>query len=80
MHSRDQLASIGPCVLKGKPDDAFGCRAGDDADGLGGHVGYDVVLDARIEPLGVLAHDHEIDVLVARGHSRHGARRTQVSV
>ena len=46
---------------------------------LGG-VGAHHVLDAGVEVLGVLAHDHQVDALVAAPHSLDGARRAQAGV
>ena len=52
---------------------------GDDLDGLGGVLAHHV-LDARVEVLGVLAHDDQVDVLVARAHAGDGHGRPQVGV
>ena len=66
-------------VVEGEPRDPLRRGTGDDLDALGG-VGADHVLDAGVEVLGVLADDHEVDVLVARVEPAHRARRTQVRV
>ena len=57
-------------VLEGEADDAIGSEPRDDRDRLGRILrGIDEVLDARVFTLGVLANDHEIDVVVARDAS-----------
>ena len=71
-----------PCaarVVEGEAHDALAGGAGDDLDGLGG-VGAHHVLDAGVEVLGVLAHDHQVDALVAAPHPLDGARRAQAGV
>ena len=66
-------------VLEREPGDPLRGGAGDDLDALGG-VRADHVLDARVEVLGVLAHDHEVDVLVARLDALEGPRGPEVRV
>ena len=44
------------------------------------HARHDHVLDAGIEVFGVLPHDHEVDVLVARLDAHNRAHRPQIGV
>ena len=73
------LPAVGDRVLEGEPGDPLRGGPGDDLDALG-RVGADHVLDAGVEVLGVLADDHQVDVLVARVEALHRARRAQVGV
>ena len=66
-------------VVEGVAGDPLGRRPGDDLDALGG-VGPDHVLDPGVQVLGVLADDHEVDVLVARVEALHRAGRADVGV
>ena len=75
----DLAPAVRDRVVEGEPGDPLGRGAGDDLDALGG-VRADHVLDARVQVLGVLAHDHEVDVLVARLEALHRAGRAQVGV
>ena len=66
MDERDLLAAVLPRVLERVHDHALAAELRDDRDRLGGGAPrIDVVLDARVQVLGVLAHDHEVDVGVA---------------
>ncbi len=76
---RDLAPAVGDGVVEGEPGDPLRGGAGDDLDALGG-VGADHVLDPGVQVLGVLADDHEIDVLVARVEALHRSRRAQVRV
>ena len=79
VHGRDLVPAVGDRVIEGEARDPLGCGAGDDLDALGG-VGTDPVLDARVQVLGVLADDDQVDVLVARLDALHRPRRAQVRV
>ena len=76
---RDLAAAVGDGVLEGEARDPLGGGAGDDLDALGG-VLADHVLDAGVEVLGVLADDHEVDVVVARLEALDGAGGPEVGV
>ena len=76
---RDLAPAVGDRVVEREPGDPLGRRAGDDLDALRG-VAADHVLDAGVQVLGVLADDHEVDVLVARVEPLHRAGRAQVGV
>ena len=73
----DLLPAVREGVLEGVADDALGAGARDDRDRLRRRAPrIHVVLHARVQVLGVLAHHHQIHVLVARGHALerpHGA-------
>ena len=60
--------------LEGEPDDPLGRRPRDEPQALD-HAGHDLVLQPGVQPLGVLADDDEIDVLVRRLHARQRADR-----
>ncbi len=76
---RDLAAAVGDGIVEREPGDPLRRCAGDDLDALRG-VGSDHVLDARVEVLGVLADDDEVDVVVARLEALDGARRPEVGV
>ena len=76
---RHSMAAVGDGVFEGEAGDPLGGGPGDDLDALGG-VGPDHVLDARVEILGVLAHDDEVDVLVARVEADHRPSGPEVGV
>ena len=57
-------AAVRDGVLEGEPGDPLRSRAGDDLDALR-RVRSDHVLDPGVEVLGVLADDHQVDVVVA---------------
>ena len=66
MDQRDLLAPVAARVLERVRDDALGAEPRDDRDRLGGGAArIDVVLDAGVDVLGVLADDDEVDVVVA---------------
>ena len=73
------LPAVRDGVLEGEAGDPLRRGAGDDLDALGG-VRADHVLDARVQVLGVLADDHEVDVVVARLEALDRAGRAQVRV
>ena len=65
----DAAAALEAGVLEGPAGDAlagFGARDLQRDDGARG----DLVLDAGVKPLGVLAQDHDVDVVVAGAHPR----------
>ena len=72
-------AAVRAGVVEGVAHDALAAAPGDDLDGLG-HVGGDLVLDAGVQVLGVLAHDHQVDAGVAAGHAHERPRRPQAGV
>ena len=76
---RDGAAAVGDGVLEGVAGDPLRGLAGDDLDALRG-VAADAVLDPRVEVLGVLAHDHQVDVLVARDEALHRPGGADVGV
>jgi hypothetical protein len=69
----DLLAAVSSRVLEGVATDPLGAEARDDHDGLRCRTRVtmhaDVVLDTDIQALGVLADEHQIDILVPT--SRH---------
>ena len=72
-------AAVGDGVVEGVARDPLGRGAGDDLDALR-RVRADAMLDARVQVLGVLAHDDQIDVLVARLNALHRASRAEVGI
>ena len=68
----DRDAGAGGDLLRLEP-----VQLGDHAFGV---VGAGLVLDPGVEILGVLAHDHEIDVVVARAHAEVRLARAQAGV
>ena len=64
-----QAATVGSGILEGKAHDPLACPPGDDPDRLCCFVGDDVVLDARIQTLGVLTDDHQVHVFVANRYA-----------
>jgi len=80
VHCGHLFAAVRPRVVKGKTHHAFGRPSGDDADGLRGLPRNDVVFDARIETLGVLPNDNQVDVLIPRGNARDRLGRPEVRV
>ena len=44
------------------------------------HARHDLVLDPRVQPLGVLAHDHEVDVLDSASRRPAGSHRPEARV
>ena len=81
VHQRDQTPSARLRILEGILDDPLAPLAGDDADRFrGAALLVDVVLDARVEPLRVLADDHQVDARVARLDAGEGPRRAHVRV
>src|SRR5207237_9478521 len=78
---RAQTPSARLRILEGVLDDPLAPLAGDDADRFrGAALLVDVVLDARVEPLRVLADDHQVDARVARLDAGEGPRRAHVRV
>ena len=75
----DLAAAVGDGVVEREPGDPLRGGPGDDLDALR-RVRADHVLDAGVEVLGVLADDHEVDVLVARLEALDRARRAEVRV
>ena len=61
---RDPLAAVMPRVLEGEPRDPRRRLLRDDLQALD-DPGDDFVLESRVEILGVLAHDHQVDVVEA---------------
>jgi hypothetical protein len=82
VHERDLLAPVRERVLERVAHDALGAEARDHRDRLG--RGARIIADAHVvlvpdvQPFGVLAHEHEIDVVEAAGHD--GAGRTHIRV
>ena len=76
---RDLAPAVGDGVVEGVAGDPLRRCPGDDLDALR-RVRADHVLDAGVEVLGVLADDHEVDVLVAGLEALHRARRAEVRV
>ena len=66
-------------VFEREPRDPRRCPLGDDLQALD-HARHDFVLEPRVEVLGVLADDDEIDILEARPDMRQVGDRTQVCV
>ncbi len=83
VHERHLPAIVRERVFERIADDPLRPVTRDDHHGLGDGVRVladpDVVLDADVETLGVLPHDHEIDVVVARV-GLHRDRRPHVGV
>jgi hypothetical protein len=79
VHRGDALAPLAAGVLEGEARDARRGLLGDDLQALD-HARHHLVLDAAVEPLGVLAHHDQVDVREARGHARQRQRRAQVGV
>ena len=75
----DLAATVLHRVLEGVARDPLRRGAGDDLDALRG-VGPDTVLDPGVEILGVLAHDDQVDVVVAGLDALHRSRRADVGV
>src|SRR5438132_746059 len=74
-------AMAGAHVVEGVLDDPLAPLAGDDGDALGGVVVVvDVMLDAGIQALGVLADDDEVDSAVARLDAGEAAGGANVGV
>src|SRR6185369_10067935 len=79
VHERDALALVAAGELERVAHDALRAVARDHRDRLRRHPPRpDVVLDARVDVLGVLAHHDEVDVVVAARHARDGAHRPHV--
>ena len=70
---------MAPRVLEREPRDARRGVLGDDLQALD-DAGHDLVLEAGVQVLGVLADDDEIDALEARRHARQVPHRPQVGV
>ena len=66
-------------MLEGEPRDARRRLLGDDLQALD-HAGNDLVLEARVEILGVLADDDEVDALKAARDALEVLDRPQVGV
>src|SRR4029079_10813705 len=79
VYGRDLAAAVGDGVLKGEPCDPLRGGTRDDLDALRG-VRTHPMLYAVVEILGVLADDHEVDVLVARLDALDRPSWTQVGV
>ena len=79
VHGRDLAPAVGDRVLEREAGDPLRGLAGDDLDALRG-IAADDVLDARVEVLGVLADDDEVDVVEAADDALHRAGRAQVRV
>src|SRR5271157_2805826 len=73
----DFLAMHPPRIFEGKLRNARGRLLGDDLQALD-HAGNDLVLDAGVQPFGVLANDDEVHAGIARGYSREIADRPEV--
>src|SRR5207237_9584928 len=81
VHQRDAPPAARLGELEGVLDDPLAAFAGDDADRLGrAALLVDVVLDARVETLGVLADHYQVDAGVPRLHAGEAARRPHVGV
>jgi hypothetical protein len=77
VHGGDALAAVLPRVVEGEARDAGRGLVGDDLQALD-DPGYHLVLEPGIQVLRVLAHDHQVDPLVARRHRRDVPHRPQV--
>ena len=81
MHQRQPPALVLLHVVEGVLDDPLAPLAGDDRDALGGRaLVVDVVLDAGIEALRVLADHHQIDAAVSRLDAGEAPCRSHVRV
>ena len=79
MHRGDLAAPVADRVLERVARDALAGGAGDDLDALR-RVGPDAVLDPRVEVLGVLANDDQVDVLVSGLDALHAPGGTHIGV
>ena len=66
-------------VLEGKTGDALATDASCDLEALD-HAGYDLVFQSRVEALGVLPDDDQVDVLVTGTDAGHGSDRSHGGV
>ena len=81
VHQRQPPALVLLHVVEGVLDDPLAPLAGDDRDALGGRaLVVDVVLDAGIEALRVLADHHQIDAAVSRLDAGEAPCRAHVRV
>ena len=81
MDQRDLLALLAARVLDRITHDALRAVPRDDRDRLRRRAARaDVVLDARVDVLGVLAHDDQVDAGVAARHAGQRAHRPHVGV
>ncbi len=79
VHQGDLLAPVLARVLEREPRDPLRAVARDDRDRLGRRApGIDIVLDPCVQILGVLAHNHQIDVVEAGRHTGQGLGRAQI--
>ena len=79
VHGRDLAPAVGDRVLEREAGDPLRGLAGDDLDALRG-IPADAVLDARVQVLGVLPDDDEVDAVEAADDALHRAGRPQVRV
>ena len=79
VHGGDLSPAVGDRVLEGEAGDPLRRGASDDLDALGG-VLADHVLDARVQVLGVLPNDHQVDVVVPALDPDHRPCGAQVRV
>ncbi len=79
MHRRDFLAPVGARVVEGEAGNSRGRLLSDDFQAFH-HPRYDFMFDTRIKPLGIFAHDDEIDVFIARLDARKILDGPEVSV
>ena len=77
VHGGHPLAAVLHGVLEGESRHARRGVLGDDLQALD-DAGHDLVLEAGVEILGVLPHDHEIDALVPGRHRRDVPDRPQI--
>ena len=77
VHGRDAFSAMAARVVEREFRNARRRLERDDLQALD-HARHDLVLEAGIEILGVLAHDHEIHALIARGDRRNVPDRPQV--
>jgi hypothetical protein len=81
VHQRHAPPPLAPRQLERVAHDPLRAVARDDGDRLGGAAPRPhVVLDARVDVLGVLAHHDEIDAAEARRHAGQSPRRAHVGV
>ena len=76
---RHLLPAVPPRVLEREPRDPRRRALGDDLQALD-DAGHDLVLEAGVQILGVLADDHQVDAREPRRHARQVPDRPQVRV
>ncbi len=79
MNGVDFLALVLARILEGEAGDAGGGLLGDDLEALD-HARHHFMLDARVQALGVFAHDDQVDIRIAGRDMRQVADGAEIRV